>query len=125
MFMFLALGYWTLPGLCICTLQRGLTAFCSIFFRMLGLWFSSELDWVFYYLNFCNCFQLGALVHPMKLLFSEISFYLYKSTIHPVMDHCCHTLNRDSSEPPSFLELPPGNGKFAKPPSPQFSVTPI
>ena len=56
----------------------------------------------------------------MKLLFSEVSFYLYKSAIHPYMDYCCHAVSRDSSEPPSYLDPP-----LPPPPFPGTPLTPL
>ena len=61
---------------------------------MLGLTFSSKLDWGFY------CFfgisiaktvskKIGALIRSMKLLSPEAALHLYKSTIHPCMEYCC------------------------------------
>ena len=31
-----------------------------------------------------------ALVRSMKFLSPEVALYLYKSTIHPCMEYCCH-----------------------------------
>ena len=44
---------------------------------MLVLSFSSKLDW-------------GSYIRSIKFLSSEVALYLYKSTIRPCMDGCCH-----------------------------------
>ena len=38
----------------------------------------------------------------MKFLSSEVALYLYKSTIHPFMEYCCHVW---TSAPSCYLEL--------------------
>ena len=38
-----------------------------------------------------NAFQkIGALIRSMKFLSPEVVLYLYKSTIRPCMEYCCH-----------------------------------
>ena len=34
--------------------------------------------------------KIGALIRSMKFLFPEVALYLYKSTICPLMEYCCH-----------------------------------
>ena len=51
-------------------------------FKMLGLTFSSKLDW--------GSKKIGALIRSMKFLSPEVALYLYKSTIRPYMEYCCH-----------------------------------
>ena len=34
--------------------------------------------------------QIGALVRSRKFLPPELALYLYKSTIRPYMEYCCH-----------------------------------
>ena len=53
-------------------------------FKMLGLTFSSKLDWGSYIIPFSKSasIKIGALVFSMKFLFPEAELYLYKSTIH-------------------------------------------
>ena len=46
-------------------------------FKMLGLTFSSKLDW-------------GSYIHSMKFLSPEVVLYLHKSTLQPCMEYCCH-----------------------------------
>ena len=59
---------------------------------MLGLTFSSKLDMGSYIIstakNASN--KIGASIISMKFLSPEVAVYLYKSTIHPCMEYCCH-----------------------------------
>ena len=52
-------------------------------FKMLGLTFSSKLDWGSYIISIAKTTskKIGALIHSMKFLSPEVAFYLYKSTI--------------------------------------------
>ena len=61
-------------------------------FKMLELIFSSKLDWDSYMISIAKTAsnKIGALIRSMKSLSSEIALYLYKSTIHPCMEYCCH-----------------------------------
>ena len=65
-------------------------------FKMLGLTFSSKLDWGFYIISFASL-KIGALIFSMKFLSPEVAQYLYKSTIGPCMEYCCHVLAGASS----------------------------
>ena len=60
-------------------------------FKMLGLTFSSKLDWCSYIISIAKTSSKknGALIHSMKFLSPEISLHLYKSTICPCMEYCC------------------------------------
>ena len=51
-------------------------------FKMLGLTFSSKLDWGSYIISIAKTAskKIGALIHSMKFLSSEVALYLYKST---------------------------------------------
>ena len=53
-------------------------------FKMLGLTFSSKLDWGSYIIPFAKSasIKIGALIFSMKFLSPEVELYLYKSTIH-------------------------------------------
>ena len=55
---------------------------------MLGLTFSSKLDWGSYIISIAKTpsRKIGALVWSVKFL----ALYLYKSTIHPCLECCCH-----------------------------------
>ena len=61
-------------------------------FKMLGLTFSSKLDWGCYIISIAKTAskKIGALVHFMKFLSPEVALYLYKFTIHPCMEYCCY-----------------------------------
>ena len=61
-------------------------------FKMLGLTFSSKLDCGSYMISIAKIAskKIGALVHCMKFLSPEVAVYLYKFTICPCMEYCCH-----------------------------------
>ena len=73
-------------------------------FKMLGLSFSSKLDWSSYIIsiNKIGSKKIGAFIHFMKILFLEASLYLYKSTLCPCMEYCCHIW---AGAPSCYLEL--------------------
>ena len=55
------------------------------FFKMLGLTFSSKLDWGSYIISVAKTAskKIGALIHSMKFVSPEVALYLYKSIIRP------------------------------------------
>ena len=61
-------------------------------FKILGLTFSSKLDWGSYIISIVKTAskKIEALIRSMKLLSPEVALYLYKSTILPCMEYCCH-----------------------------------
>ena len=71
---------------------------------MLGLTFSRELDWGSDIVSIAKTAskKIGTLIHSMKFLSPEAALYLYKSTIHPCMGHCCHVW---AGAPSCYLEL--------------------
>ena len=73
-------------------------------FKMLGLTFSSKLDWVSYIISVAKTAskKIGALISSMKFLSPEVALFLYKSTICPCMEYCCHVWAGASS---CYLEL--------------------
>ena len=73
-------------------------------FKMLGLTFSSRLDWGSYIVSIAKTVskKIGALFRSMKFLSPEVALYLYKSTIWPCMEYCCHVW---AGAPSSYLEL--------------------
>ena len=73
-------------------------------FKMLELTFSSKLDWGSYIISIAKtaCKKIGALICSMKFLFPEVAQYLYKSTIRPCMEYCCHVW---AGAPSCYLEL--------------------
>ena len=60
--------------------------------KMLGLNFSSKLNWSSYMISIAKAAskKIGALIRCIKFLSPEVALYLYKSTIQPCMDYCCH-----------------------------------
>ena len=74
------------------------------YFKMLGLTFSSKLDWVSYIISIAKTAskKIGALIRSMKFLSPEAALYLNKSTIRPCMEYCCHVWG---GAPSCYLEL--------------------
>ena len=73
-------------------------------FKMLELTFSSKLDWGSYIISIAKTAskKIGALIHSMKFLSPEAAQYLYKSTIRPFMEYCCHVW---AGAPSCYLEF--------------------
>ena len=73
-------------------------------FKMLGLTFSSKLDWGSYIISITKTAskKIGDLVRSMKFLSPEVALYLYKSTIRPCMEYCCHVW---AGAPSCYLDL--------------------
>ena len=73
-------------------------------FKILGLAFSFKLDWGSYIISIAKTAskKIGALICSMKFLSPEVAPYLYKSTIYPCMEYCCHVL---AGAPSCYLEL--------------------
>ena len=73
-------------------------------FKILGLTFSSKLDWGSYIVSIATTVskKIGALICSMKFLSPEVALYLYKSTILPCMEYCCHVW---AGAPSCYLEL--------------------
>ena len=73
-------------------------------FKMLGLTFSSKLDWGSYIFSIAKTAskKIGALIRSMKFLSPEVALYLYKSTIRPCMEYCCHVW---AGAPSCYLDL--------------------
>ena len=73
-------------------------------FKMLGLTFSSKLDWDSYIVSIAKTAskKIGALIHSMKFLSPEVALYLYKSTIRPCIEYYCHVW---AGAPSCYLEL--------------------
>ena len=61
-------------------------------FKMLGLTFSSKLDWGSYITSIAKTAskKIGALIRSMKFLSPGVALYLNKCTIRPCMEYCCH-----------------------------------
>ena len=73
-------------------------------FKILGLTFSSKLDWGSYIISIAKTAskKIGALIRSMKFLSPEVAQYLYKSTICPSMEYCFHVW---AGAPSGFLRL--------------------
>ena len=73
-------------------------------FKMLGLTLSSKLDWGSYVISIAKTAskKIEALICSMKFLSLEVAWYLYKSTICPCMEYCCHVW---AGAPSCYLEL--------------------
>ena len=71
---------------------------------MLGLNVSSKLDWGSYIISIAKTAskKIGALIRSMKFLSPEVAQCLYKSTIRPCMEYCCHVW---AGAPSCYLEL--------------------
>ena len=71
---------------------------------MLGLTFSSKLEWGSYIISIAKTAskKIGALIRSMKFFSPEVALYLYKSTIRPCMEYCCHVW---AGAPSCYLEL--------------------
>ena len=74
------------------------------YFKTLGLTFSSKLDWGSYIVSIAKTAskKIGAFIRSMKFLSPEVALYLYKSTIRPCMEYCCHVW---AGAPTCYLEL--------------------
>ena len=73
-------------------------------FKMLGLTFFSKLDWGCYTISIAKTVskKIGALIHSKNFLSLEVALYVYKPTIHPCMEYCCHVW---AGAPICYLEL--------------------
>ena len=71
---------------------------------MLGLTFSSKFDWGSYIISIAKTTskKIGALIRSMTFLSPEVALSLYKSTIRPCMEYCCHVW---ADAPSDYLEL--------------------
>ena len=61
-------------------------------FKMLGLTLSPKLDWGSCIISIAKSAskKIGAVILSLKFLFPEFALYLYKSTICPCIEYCCH-----------------------------------
>ena len=73
-------------------------------FKMLGLAFSSKLDWGSSIISIAKTAskKIGDLICSMKFLSPKVALYLYKSTIQTCMKYCCHVWG---FAPGGYLEL--------------------
>ena len=72
--------------------------------EMLRLTFSSKLDWGSYIISTVKTVskKIRDLIRSMKFLSPEVALYLYKSTIRPHIEYCCHVW---VGAPSCYLEL--------------------
>ena len=63
-----------------------------------------KLDWGSYIVSIAKTAskKIGALIRSMTFLSREVALYLYKSTIRPCMEYCCHVW---AGAPSYYLEL--------------------
>ena len=61
-------------------------------FKMLGLTFSSKVDWDSYLSSIAEAVseKIGTLIPSMKFVSPEVTLDLYKSTIQPCMEQLPH-----------------------------------
>ena len=61
-------------------------------FKMIGLTFSSKLDWGSYIIFITKTAfrKIGALICSVKCLSPVVALHLYKSTMRPWMEYFCH-----------------------------------
>ena len=61
-------------------------------FRLLGLTFTQSMDWKPYIQSIAKAAsrKVGSLYGAQRFLTPESILYLYKSTIRPCMEYCCH-----------------------------------
>ena len=77
------------------TVAIAVVVICSwgkIIFKMLGLSFSSKLDWGYYIFFIAKTAskKIGALIRSMNFLSSEVVMRLCKFTMRSCMEYCCH-----------------------------------
>ena len=72
--------------------------------KLLGLSFSSTLGWGPYIESVAKATsrKIGALIRSKSYLTPEVVLYLYKSTIRPCMEYCCHVWG---GAPKRYLDL--------------------
>ena len=73
-------------------------------FKMLGLSFSSKLDWGSYIISITKSAskKIGALIHAMKFISPEVALYLCKCSTQPCTEYCSHVW---AGAPSCHLEL--------------------
>ena len=73
------------------------------YFKIIGLIFSSKLDWGSYIVSIAKTAskKIGVLIRSMKFLSPEVALYLY-TAIRLCMEYCCHVW---TGAPSCYLEL--------------------
>ena len=61
-------------------------------FKIIGWTFSSKLDWGSYIILIAKITskKIGALIRSVEFFSPEVALHLYKSTIWPCIEYCCH-----------------------------------
>lgn len=74
--------------------------------KLLGLSFNSELSWNSYIASIAKSAskKVGSLFRSKRFLTPEAILYLYKSTIRPCMEYCCHIWAGASSSSLDLLD---------------------
>ena len=74
------------------------------YFKMLGLTSSGKLDWGSHIISIVKTAskKIGPSIRSIKFLSLKVALHLYKSTIRPCMEYCCHFW---TSAPSCYLEL--------------------
>ena len=72
--------------------RKWLVDFRNLFLRMLELSFSCKLGYDSYIISVAKTAskKIRALIRSLKFLSSQVVLHLYKSTICPCMEYCCH-----------------------------------
>ena len=75
-------------------------------FKVLGLTFSSQMDWGSYIISIAKTAfkKIEASICSVEFLSLEVAQYLYKSTIQPCMEYCCHVRDGTPSSYPVLLD---------------------
>ena len=70
----------------------------------LGLTFSSKMDWGSYIISIAKTAskKIGALIRSMQFVSPDVVLCLYKCTIRPCIEYCCHDW---AGAPSCYLEL--------------------
>ena len=73
-------------------------------FKIMGWTVSSKLDWGSYIISIAKTAskKIDVLICSIKFLSPEVALHLYKSTICPCMEYCCHVW---AGAPSCYLEL--------------------
>ena len=74
------------------------------YFKMLGFFFSSKLDWGFYIISDDKTVsnKIRALIRSVKFVFPEFALYFYKCTIWLCIEYFCHVWG---SAPSCYLKM--------------------
>ena len=75
-------------------------------FRVLGLTFSNDLTWNNYIESIAKSapMKIGSLYRARNFLSPESILYLYKATIRPCLEYCCHIWSGASADCLSLLD---------------------